>query len=157
MTSARDLAAAYAIYAAAQLQGDETETLDFGHWLDLHWHDDPEGEPCLDDSDGFAARGTAVEWFEQGEEVVGVLAGRYRGCYRVPIASRPPVIALMLDDADGCSTGSVHQERAHVRAPLPAVGVLAAPAYGRGRPGTSPDAVLPPMSQPSADLALDGA
>ena len=114
MISARELSQRYAVYLNSQLAGDENESIDFGLWLDEHWLELPAlpDEPCLDDMDGEAAPGGAVTWIERGGEIVGLLAGRSRGCYRIPIDSTPPVVALFADDAMGCSTGSVFQERA---------------------------------------------
>jgi hypothetical protein len=114
MISARDLAQRYAAYLHAQLVGDDTEAVDFGLWLDEHWTEMPPlpDEPLPDSLVGEADPGNAVTWIEHDGEIVGLLAGRPRGCYRIPIDSSPPVVALFADDAMECSTGSVRQERA---------------------------------------------
>jgi hypothetical protein len=116
MTSARELANTYAAFFTAQLIGEEIETIDFGLWLDEYW-EDASGrriEACRDDLDIEATPHHRIEWLEEGEEIIGLLAGRYRGCFRIPLTATPPHVALMLDDAPACSTGSIHQERAHV-------------------------------------------
>lgn len=114
MTSAGDLTHRYAAYLHTQLLGDDTESVDFGLWLDEHWSEgSPDGDDfCLDETTGQAVSGCAMTWVEREGEIVGFLAGRARGCYRVPRDSEPPAIALYLDDAPGCSTGSAIQERA---------------------------------------------
>lgn len=137
MTSARELAIAYAAFLTAQLLGEERETIDFGLWLDEHWEDASgrRGDACLDDIDVQGTPHRAIEWIEEDGEIIGLLAGRYRGCFRVPVNAAPPPVALMLDDALACSTGSVHQERAHV--------ADAETAEAR-RPAVTPQASLKP-------------
>jgi hypothetical protein len=114
MISSRDLAKRYAAYLHTQLFGDETEGVDFGLWLDAHWSQDMglSDDPCSGDRTALDRPQSPITWIEQDEMIVGLLSGRARGCYRVPVRSVPPTIALYLDDADGCSTGSALQERA---------------------------------------------
>ena len=113
--SAQEMSRTYALYLFAQLAGDEVESVDYGLWLDAHWQetDALPDEPCLADADSIHGTGGAVAWQEHDGAIIGLLAGRRRGCYRIPLEQRPPAIALMLDDATGCSTGSMFQERAH--------------------------------------------
>src|SRR5688500_17702069 len=104
MISAREMSRLYAAYLFAQLAGDEVESVDFGLWLDAHWLETvtlPD-EPCLADADGVVAPDGAISWIEHEGEIVGLLAGRTRGCYRIPRSATPPVVALLLDDAPGC-------------------------------------------------------
>jgi hypothetical protein len=114
MISSRDLAKRYAAYLHTQLFGDETEGVDFGLWLDAHWSQDMglSDDPCSGDRTALDRPQNPITWIEQDEMIVGLLSGPARGCYRVPVQSVPPTIALYLDDADGCSTGSALQERA---------------------------------------------
>jgi len=114
MTSAREMSRQYGVYLFSQLAGDEVESVDFGLWLDAYWIEVevPPEESCIADADHARAPRDAITWIEREEEIVGMLPGRARGCYHIPRGARSPVIALLLDDAEGCSTGSVHQERA---------------------------------------------
>jgi len=114
MTSAREMSRQYGVYLFSQLAGDEVESVDFGLWLDAYWIEVevPPEESCIADADHARAPRDAITWIEREEEIVGMLPGRARGCYHIPRGVKPPVIALLLDDAEGCSTGSVHQERA---------------------------------------------
>lgn len=168
MVSARELARQYAIYLSTQLAGDQTEGIDFGLWLDQHWCEQPElpDDLCLDledaaDFDAQASR--AVTWIERDGEVIGLLAGRSRGCYRIPANATPPPIALLLDDARGCSTGSLAQERAFALAretsvqpvqPAPRDLGTIPPAPERSRPAPLPIPANPP--DPGAEPSLGG-
>src|SRR5829696_2293952 len=113
---AKEMSRTFALFLFAQLAGDEVESIDYGLRLDAHWQetDALPDEPCLSDADGIHGVGGAVAWLEHDGTIFGLLAGRRRGYYRIPLDERPPAIALMLDDATGCSTGSMSQERAHV-------------------------------------------
>jgi len=148
MTSSRELAETYATYAQAQLSGDEIETIDFGLWLDDHWHQHRLGrhETCLDDLDGAVAAGCAIEWLDDGDDVLGILAGRDLGHYRVRADERPPAIALLIDDVPGCSTGSMRHERAHVSNHLVDVQIvtMTMPEWGHSAPTPNLPRVIPP-------------
>lgn len=118
MISSRDLASRYAAYLHVQLMGDETEGFDFGLWLDAYWHAQAEltDEPCSGDRAELDRPASPISWIDHEETIIGLLAGRAGGCYRIPIQARPPAISLYLDDAEGCSTGSAAQERAFAHA-----------------------------------------
>jgi hypothetical protein len=159
MISAHTFAHQYRTYLHAQLSGDEIESIDFGLWLDEHWLETPEllDEPCLDDVNGNAPPDSSVTWIEHDGHVVGMLAGRSRGCFRIPVTATPPVIALYLDDASDCTTGSVHQERALVfrteaklDGPLPV-----APHPSAGRASEVPNAPILPLGIPPAAIASE--
>jgi|SRR5215217_5600024 len=114
MTSAREMSRLYGVCLHSHLAGDEVESVDFGLWLDAYWIETvvlPD-ESCLADADRTRTPRDEITWIEHEDEIVGFLPGRARGCYRIPRGAKPPVIALLLDDAEGCSTGSAHQERA---------------------------------------------
>ena len=148
MTSSHELAATYAIYAQAQLSGDEIETIDFGYWLDDHWHQHRRDrhEICLDDFDGAVALGRAIEWLDDEGDIIGILAGRDLGHYLVRADERAPAIALLIDDVLGCSTGSVRQERAHVLNNLGDVQIVTMimPDWGHSAPTPHLPTVFPP-------------
>lgn len=112
MTITDVLAARYAAYLTAQLNGDEIETIDFGVWLDAHWHEgsDLPIPDCQDDVDGSRV-GNAITWIEHEGALLGLLAGQPLGCYRIAVTELVPPVAIYLDDHDGCSTGSSLQER----------------------------------------------
>jgi hypothetical protein len=154
--TARLLAERYAAYLHAQLLGDETETVDFGLWLDDRWCEHPlfVDEPCADDANGVGGADHAVTWIERDDEVIGVLTGPARGCYRVPLDAMPPIVALYLDDAEGCSTGSLAQERASARSLSRPVARPTEPPGAYERP-TRP--AIPPMPLPPVDILPDSA
>lgn len=160
-TSAREMSRTYARYLFAQLAGDEVESLDYGIWLDAHWQETiplPD-EPCLADADGIHVPGDAVAWIEHDGAIIGLLAGRRRGCYRIPLDEQPPAIALMLDDALGCSTGSVHQERLHTqRRPADTVATpvvsLRSGVARQERPYDLPPVAPPPPPAAATELGI---
>lgn len=150
MISARDMSQRYAAYLHTQLIGDETEAVDFGLWLDQHWADNPAlpDEPCLDDIDGEAEPGSAVTWFERDGAIIGLLAGRNRGCYRIPLTGTPPAVALFADDALECSTGSVLQERAFALGRDEAPRLPVSISVFSLRDERSPQTQSPPLNSP---------
>src|SRR6187549_3749868 len=98
MLSALEMSRHYALFLAAQLAGDDVEGVDFGFWLDAHWHDDVDlaDELCGPDLLDAISNASVIAWSDLEDEIIGVLVGPAGGCYRISRNARPPGIALFL-------------------------------------------------------------
>jgi hypothetical protein len=160
MVSVRDLQERYLLYLHTQLSGDPfaVEGVDFGLWLDAHWEDAPLGwDGCHYGAATAGPIARPVAWIESDEEIIGLLAGRPRGRYRIPVDAWLPEIALFLDDAPECSTGSVQQERAFAAVDV-AVPMTAPVRLPAGKPAPLPvpvpAATAATLPQSTGDPAL---